>query len=57
MADETAVSELPRELRSLVIRYVENMREGQEIRSSLSTEMTRTGLRWWDIDEVARTLS
>lgn len=57
LAYETALTELPPELRPLVIQYAENMRQGQEIRSSLSRAMTRHGFRWWQIEKAARSLS
>jgi hypothetical protein len=45
------------ELRPLLPRYVDNIREGQEIRSALCTVMTRTGMRCYDVDRIARSLS
>jgi hypothetical protein len=42
VAYEVALAGLEPELRPLVIRYVDNMREGQQIRSALCTAMTRT---------------
>lgn len=51
-----ALSELPAELHLLVVRYADNLREGQEIRSALCTEMTRCGVRWWTVNNVAHKL-
>lgn len=48
-----ALSQPPEELHSLVLQYVNNMREGQEIRSALCTGMTRCGARRWTVDNVA----
>jgi hypothetical protein len=39
-AYEIVLAEMPVELRPLIIRYVDNMREGIEIRSALTTAMT-----------------
>ena len=55
-AIDTALADLPPAIRPLVIRYADNMRQGQEIRSALSSEMTSLGLRWRDIDSVASAL-
>ncbi len=55
-AVDAALLELPVELRPLVVRYAENMRQGQQIRSELSSEMTRGGLRWRDVDRFAHEL-
>ena len=56
-AYDIALAELPIEIRPLVIRYIDNMREGQEIRLALSTDMTRIGgVRWYDIDGAVRSL-
>jgi hypothetical protein len=52
-AYDVALCGLPVELRPLVRRYVENMRQGQEIRSELSTAMSACGLRWRDVDRAA----
>jgi hypothetical protein len=56
-ACETALSELPAEIRTLVVRYADSMRESQEIRSALGTALTRHNLRWWDVDDIARQIS
>jgi len=56
-AYDTALAELPDEIRPLVVEYAENVRQGQEIRSSLSTVMTSHGLRWTTVDDIARSLS
>jgi hypothetical protein len=53
----TVLSDLPPALHPLVIRYVENMREGQEIRSELSTALTQNHLRWTDVDKIGRMLA
>ena len=37
-------------------RYVENLKDGMEIRLALSTEMTRAGYRWRDVDALVRSL-
>jgi hypothetical protein len=50
------LADLPPVLHPLMIRYVENMQQGQEIRSELSTALTRNGLRWWEIDKLAHSL-
>jgi hypothetical protein len=55
-AYEIVLAEMPVELRPLIIRYVDNMREGIEIRSALTTAMTRANLRWTTVDQVARSL-
>jgi hypothetical protein len=52
----TALSDLPPALRPLVRQYVENMRQGHEIRLALSTELTRAHLRWHQLDSVIRPL-
>ena len=57
VAWDTALSELPPEIRPMVRRYAENMRDGQEIRSALSSQMTRHGLKWWTVDNIARDLA
>jgi hypothetical protein len=55
-AYEIVLAEMPVELSPLIIRYVDNMREGIEIRSTLTTAMTRANLRWTTVDQVARSL-
>jgi hypothetical protein len=39
-----------------VIRYADNIRAGQEIRSDLTTLMTRHRVKWWEVDQAARQL-
>jgi hypothetical protein len=53
-AADTALCELPAELRPLLFRYAENIRQGHQIRLELSTLMTRNGLRWSAIDAAVR---
>jgi hypothetical protein len=53
----TVLGDLPEELRPLVLAYVDNMREGQRVRSELTTALSRTGLRWRDVDTAARELA
>jgi hypothetical protein len=53
---DTALSSLPPEMRPLVRRYVENLKDGLEIRLALSAEMTRANLRWHQVDSVIRPL-
>jgi hypothetical protein len=55
-AYDVALSGLPPEVRPLVIRYLDNLREGWEVRSELSTAMTRAGIRWADIDRATQAL-
>ena len=55
-AVDVALGELPVELRPLIVRYAENMRQGKQIRCKLSSEMTRCGLRWRDVDRFAHEL-
>lgn len=55
-ACDVALAELPIELRPLAIQYADNIRQGQEIRSALSTAMTRAGYRWHQVDAVVRPL-
>jgi hypothetical protein len=43
-------------MRPLVRRYVENLKDGLEIRLALSAEMTRANLRWHQVDSVIRPL-
>jgi hypothetical protein len=58
VAYDRALSELPPEIRPLVVvRYADNMREGQEIRAALGTALTRHDLRWWKVDNIARGLN
>jgi hypothetical protein len=49
---DAALSELPPEIRPLVQQYAENVRQGQEIRSELSTVLTRNRMRWRDVDQA-----
>ena len=53
----TVLGDLPEELRPLVLAYVDNMRKGQRVRSELTTALSRTGLRWFDVDKAARELA
>jgi hypothetical protein len=53
---DTALSEVPPALRPLARKYVENMKDGLEIRLALSTEMTRAGYRWHQLDAAIRPL-
>ncbi len=53
---DVVLAELPIELRPLVRRYAENMREGQQIRAELGTAMTRNGTRWLDVDRLVQSL-
>jgi hypothetical protein len=55
-AQDPALAGLPAEVRPIVIRYAENLRQGQQIRSELGTAMTLCGLRWWEIDDLVRKL-
>jgi hypothetical protein len=55
-AIDVALAELPAELRPLAIQYADNIRQGQEIRSALSTVLTRNHLRWRDVDQAVRPL-
>lgn len=55
-AIDTALAELPVELRPLAIQYVDNIRQGQEIRMALSTALTRTGCRWRQLDAAVQPL-
>jgi hypothetical protein len=54
---DTVLAELPSELRLLVRRYAENMRQGQEIRSELCTVMPAYGLRWHDVSMLTNALA
>jgi hypothetical protein len=53
----TVLGDLPEELRPLVLAYVDNMAEGQRVRSELTTALTNAGLRWRDVDQAARALA
>ena len=54
---ETALSELPPEVRPLLRAWVEARRAEFDARSALSSEMTGHGLRWREVDKVARELA
>jgi len=56
-ARDTALAELPVELHQLVRAYADSMRDGMQIRLELSTALTQNGLRWWQVDRVARQLA
>jgi hypothetical protein len=40
-----------------VAEYARNMAEGQELRSQLTTVLTRHGLRWCQVDKVAHKIA
>jgi hypothetical protein len=56
-AQDTVLAGVPDELQPLLLRYADNLRQGHEIRSELSTVLTRCGLRWWEIDGVVQKLA
>jgi hypothetical protein len=56
-AADTALAELPAEVRPAVIAYVDAKRAEYEARLALSSLMTRNGLRWRDVDVIAHKLA
>lgn len=56
-AYSTVLGDIPEELRPLVVAYADNMRESQRVRSELTMALSKTELRWRDIDPAARELA
>lgn len=56
-AYDVALSELPPELRPAMVAYVTAKRHEYEARLVLSTAMTRHGVRWHQVDDIARHLA
>jgi hypothetical protein len=54
---DTLLCDLPPGVRPYVRAYIENIRDGQEIRSQLSSALTTAGLRWYDVDNIAHKLA
>jgi hypothetical protein len=57
VAYDTALSELPLEVRPAVRAYAEARRAEYEARSALSDLMITHRLRWLDVERLARTLT
>jgi hypothetical protein len=55
-AYSTVLADIPPEMHQTVRAYAENMRAGQEIRSELTSMMTRHGVKWWQVDDAASRL-
>lgn len=52
-----ALADFAPELHEPIRRYVENIRQGQEIRSELSTALPQHGLRWHDVSKITTKLA
>jgi hypothetical protein len=56
-AYDAVLADLPVEIRPAVRAYAEAKRAEYDARSALSTELTRHGLRWMPVDDLARSLA
>jgi len=56
-AYDVVLADFPIEIRPAIRQYAETMRAEFDARSALSTQMTSHGLRWYQVDQVARELA
>ena len=56
-AIDTALAEFDPALRPAIMAYVTAKRHEYEARLALSTAMTRHGVRWHQVDDIARHLA